>query len=81
MYLVGNLDGVDPKVVAELRKLQEAINGPVDGVLLNPLPAAPKKPKTGLTVMADGVSWDPLALASGAAYKVCYYGGAWHQDA
>lgn len=81
MYLVGNLSGVDPRLVAELRKIQEAMNSPVDGIVFNPLSAEPKKPQDGLTVMADGVNWDPLTLATGDAYKVCYYGGAWHQDA
>ena len=80
MYLVGNLSGVDPRLVAELRQDQEAMNSPVDGIVFNPLSAEPKKPQDGLTVMADGVNWDPLTLATGDTYKVCYYGGAWHQD-
>lgn len=72
-YSVGNLDGVDPRVVAELRKIQEALNGPVPGVVYETLYAAPKKLFDGLTVKADGTSWNP---GSGAgAYQ--YRNGAW----
>jgi hypothetical protein len=81
-YTLGNIPSDAPAwLVNELRKLQEAMSGAVDYVVFNPLPEQPKKLKTGLTVLADGVNWDPLTLATGEPYKVCYYGGAWHQDA
>ncbi len=81
-YTLGNIPSDAPQwLVNELRKLQQSLNGPVDSVEFNALPAAPKKLKTGLTVLADGVNWDPLTLALGTPYKVCYYGGAWHRDA
>ena len=45
------------------------MNSPVDGIVFNPLSAEPKKPQDGLTVMADGVNWDPLTLATGDALQ------------
>ena len=46
MYLVGNLSGVDPRLVAELRKIQEAMNSPVDGIVFNPLSASQRSRRT-----------------------------------
>lgn len=37
--------------------------------------AAPAKPRTGLTVLADGTNWNP---GSGAGVYT-YYGAAWHK--
>ena len=75
MYTLGNIPADAPEwIVAELRKIQEALNGPVDGLTLRTLYAAPKKLKDGLTVKADGTTWNP---GSGAGVY-CYYGAAWH---
>lgn len=44
-------------------------------VLLVELNVAPDKPRTGMTVLADGTNWDP-----GAGVGVyTYYGAAWHK--
>ena len=74
MYLVGNLTGVDPRLVAELRKIQEALSSPVDGVVLNTLTAAPRKLQEGLTVKADGTTFNPGSGAGTYQYRA----GAWH---
>lgn len=39
------------------------------------LHVAPTKPRTGLTVLADGTDWNP---GSGAGVYT-YYGSAWHK--
>jgi hypothetical protein len=81
-YRLGNIPAdAPPWLVAELRKLQEAANAPVDGVIFNTLYAAPKKLYEGLTVVADGTVWDPLLLVVVGRYKVCYLNGAWRRDA
>lgn len=41
------------------------------------LTAAPSSPTTGQTVMADGSTWDPLALAAGRPYWVIWQGDRW----
>lgn len=75
-YTLGNIAGDAPQwYVNEQRKLQEVLNGPVDGIVLNTLTAQPKKLKEGLTVLADGTSWNP-----GAGQGVyTYYAAAWHK--
>jgi hypothetical protein len=81
-YTVGNIPSDAPSwLVNELRKLQVALNGPVDVVEFNPLSEAPSKLKEGLTAVANGSDWDPLTLGLGVPYKVCYLNGAWTQDA
>ena len=47
------------------------------GYLSLGLTAAPSSPVTGLTVMADGVSWDPLSRAAGRTYWVLWQGDRW----
>lgn len=74
MYTVGNLSGVDPRIIEELRKIQEAMSSPVDGIVLNTLTAEPKKLKEGLAVKADGTTWNPGS--GGGTYQ--YRGGAWN---
>lgn len=74
MYLIGNTPPDAPAwIVSELRKLQEAINGPVDGVVFRTLYAEPRKLQEGLAVKADGTTWNP-GSGSGA-YQ--YRGGSW----
>lgn len=72
-YFVGNLDGVDPRVVTELRKLQEALNGPVRSLTFETLYAAPQRLYDGLVAKADGTAWNPGSGAGTYQYR----GGAW----
>ena len=73
-YRIGNLPADAPDwLVRELRAIQEASNSPVDGTVYNKLYSQPKKLLEGLTVLADGTTWNP---GSGAgAYQ--YRDGAW----
>ena len=62
------------KLVNEFRKIFEVVNSP-PAALLEELNVAPKKPRTGLTVLADGTNWNP-----GTGQGVyTYYAGAWHK--
>lgn len=47
------------------------------GYAMPALTAAPSSPPTGLTVLADGVSWDPLTRAYGRPYWVVWQGDRW----
>ena len=77
MYTLGNIPADAPAwIVAEFRKIQEALNGPVDGLTLRTLYAEPKKLKDGLIAKADGTTWKPNGV--GGAGVWCYYGAAWH---
>lgn len=74
MYTLGNVPNTAPEwIVNEFRKLQEALNAAVDGVVYTTLYVAPKKPREGLTVKADGVSFNPGAGAGLYQYR----SGAW----
>lgn len=74
MYLLGNIPSDAPQwLVLELRKVQEAMNAAVDGHVYRTLYAEPKKLTEGLTVKADGTTWNP---GSGPGLY-CYRGGAW----
>lgn len=69
----------DPKalpqyVADELQSVAQAQRDPVDFIQLNVLYAAPKKPRNGIVVCADGVSWQPLGAGGGF---FGYFGGAW----
>lgn len=73
-YTLGNIPtDAPPWLVNELRKLQETLNGPVDGVVYNTLHAEPRKLVEGLTVEADGADWNPGAGAGRYTYRA----GAW----
>jgi hypothetical protein len=57
----------------EFGAVASGFNDAADSVQLNPLGAAPKKPRMGLIVCADGTSWDP-----GAGAGIYWYtGSAW----
>lgn len=74
MYSLGNIPADAPQwLVNELRKVQEAMNAAVDGHVYRTLYAEPKKLTEGLTVKADGATWNP---GSGPGLY-CYRGGAW----
>jgi hypothetical protein len=47
------------------------------GFLGSPLSAEPTTKVTNAVVLANGVSWDPLTLASGRAYYVMWQGDRW----
>lgn len=49
--------------------------GTVDKVVFEELNAEPAKPRTGLTVLADGTNWDP---GSGQGVYT-YYNGTWNK--
>ena len=75
MYTLGNIPADAPQwLVNELRKVQEYVSQLENGIVLNTLYAAPKKPREGLIIKADGVTYDP---GSGAGVYV-YRGGAYH---
>jgi hypothetical protein len=54
-----------------------ALHMGVRGFLMPSLTAAPSAPPTGLTVLADGDSWDPLSRADGRPYWVLWQGDRW----
>ena len=64
----------DAYTVAELQSIAQAQSDPVDFVQLNVLHKAPKKPREGMVVCADGSDWQPLAAGGGF---FGYFGGAW----
>ena len=57
----------------ELQNIASAMQSPSDGVILRTLYAAPSRIYEGLTVLADGTTWNP---GSGAGVYT-YYGGSW----
>ena len=73
-YRIGNLPADAPDwIVRELRAIQEASTAVVDGVTYNKLYAQPRKLYEGLTVLADGTTWDPGSGAGTYQYR----DGAW----
>jgi len=61
--------------VQELRKIEQAQTDAVDAVYLRTLYAAPDRLREGMTVLADGTTWNP-----GAGQGVyTYYAAAWHK--
>lgn len=59
-------------VAEELRRIAEQFQK-VDLILLQELHVAPKKPRTGMIVLADGTDWNP---GSGQGVYA-YYNSAW----
>ncbi len=58
----------------ELERVSNEFQQGVQIVQLDELSVAVTKPRTGMTVLADGVNWNP-----GAGRGVyTYYNGAWH---
>ena len=57
----------------ELLEISRASYGAAPFVQYEELHAEPAKPRTGMTVLADGTDWDP---GSGAGFYG-YYGSAW----
>lgn len=74
-YFVGNIPPDAPAwLVQEFRKLQSEWSTAVDGHVYRALYAEPSKRVDGLTVRADGATWNP---GSGAGLYQ-YRAGAWH---
>lgn len=78
MYRTGNLTGLDPITREELRKIEQAQTEPADALYLRTLTAEPTRIREGMTVVADGVDWEPLGLGTGGGVFT-YYGSAWHK--
>lgn len=58
----------------EFERVEQALQNP-DVFTLTELFVEPAKPRTGMTVLADGIEWDP---GSGQGVYT-YYAGAWHK--
>jgi hypothetical protein len=61
-------------VDSELHAVAQAEHDLADSMQLTVLNAAPKKPRAGMIVCADGVHWQPLGAGGG---YFGYFGGAW----
>lgn len=73
-YRLGNPPLDAPRwIIEEFRKLEQAWMQSVPYVFLEPQYVAPPKPRQGMIVQADGVSWNPGAGAGPYTYKA----GAW----
>lgn len=59
----------------ELSRISQLWQGSVPFLLLAKTYAEPAKRFDGLTVLADGTTWNPGAGAG----VYCYYGGAWNR--
>lgn len=74
MYSPGRV--ADPQVQAELEAVsRETMDPRALTLTLTEWNAAPARPVTGLTVLADGTNWNP---GSGAGVYT-YYGGSWNK--
>lgn len=61
-------------LVGELERISQALEES-DGIRFVELNVEPKRPRDGLTVLADGTNWNP---GSGQGVYT-YYAGAWHK--
>lgn len=59
----------------ELQNIAAALQSPVDGVVFKTLYAEPSRLYDGLTVKADGTTWNP---GSGSGVYT-YYGASWNK--
>lgn len=60
-------------VEQEIQNIRKALSEPVDSVILNTLYAEPSRIYEGMTVKADGTTWNP----GGGAGVYSRIGGAW----
>ena len=78
-YIPGNVPAESRALPAflsdELNKIAQAGETAHQFVMLDTLYAAPTKLRTGMTVLADGTTWNP---GTGAGVYT-YYGAAWHK--
>lgn len=58
----------------EFQRVAVGINGPVDGIIYKVWYQQPPRPRTGMTVYADGTSWNPGAGEGIYRYNLA---GAW----
>lgn len=65
----------DPVVNQELDRVALSMSQPMDYIALRTLYAAPGRIFDGMTVLADGTSWNP----GGGAGVYTYYGAAWNK--
>ena len=65
----------DPVVAQELDRVALSLAQPMDYIALKTLYAAPGRIFDGMTVLADGTTWNP---GSGAGVYT-YYGAAWNK--
>ena len=65
----------DPVVAQELDRVALSLAQPMDYIALKTLYAAPRRIFDGMTVLADGTTWNP---GSGAGVYT-YYGAAWNK--
>jgi hypothetical protein len=49
----------NPEIGEEFRRLEEALNEPVDFAYLQDLHVEPTRPRAGMIAQADGSDWDP----------------------
>lgn len=71
----GNVEDLKRWLETELGRIQTDQQAAVDGVLLKKLYAAPKKIRDGLTVLADGTTWNP----GGGQGVYTWYAGVWNK--
>lgn len=64
--------GQDSAAATEFRHLSEVLTGEIEAPVHN---VAPKKPRVGRIVVADGVNWDPLT--AGVPRLVWFNGTTW----
>lgn len=69
---ISTLDELRVYLEEELKKLADE-SAETTALELRPIYAAPTRPREGMIVSADGVSWNPGAGAGAYEYK----GGAW----
>lgn len=65
----------DPQTKAEFDALAQSMARSKSSIQLQVLYAAPTRVSDGLTVLADGTTWNPGAGAG----VYTYYGGAWNR--
>jgi hypothetical protein len=68
--------GLGSFIGRELQEVSRALSEPNQFLLLDTSYAAPSKPREGMIVLADGVSWSPSGLGAGF---YGYRGGSWNK--
>lgn len=66
------LDDLKGEILGEFEKVAQALSE-TEELELRPRNSAPKKPRAGMIVHADGTNWNPGAGAGTYEYR----GGAW----
>ena len=71
---VASVEALYAWIYRELQAIEQSFYA-LDLIQLAEQNVAPTKPRTGMTMLADGTNWNP---GSGAGVYT-YYGGAWHK--